>query len=263
MTRKPFPGRLAVGLAALGVLVTVSAKPAMSSGPYEDFGRFFSFLVAPQTQGLDGRFARADAPTNEALIITANGRIPYRSFLLVQPELSYISITAGGHTLNTAGDLRVRARARLWGGGSAVVYLVPGLRAGTGSSDAFPYSTATIDIEASVAVLDTLTTVAWWVSATGVYPSRVDDALKDANLYGNYATVSLGVMLPPTERMLLLAGLTVVVPQHETAREVYTLDAEVTYSPATTYYLSLQAEAGNRENRAIDFVVGAGVRVTF
>jgi hypothetical protein len=251
-----------LSLVALAMLV-VSAKPAISSGPYEDFGRFSSFLVAPQLQTLDGRFTRADAPDNDALIITLSGRIPYRSFLLVQPELSYVSMTTGGETLNTAGDLKVRARLRMWKKGGAGLYFVPGVRTGSGSADAFPYSTASIDIDAGLAFVDTLTDVAWWLSTTAVYATRVDDALKDSNLYGNYATASFGAMLPPTERILLMAGVTAVLPQHETAREVYFLDGEFEYSPSMTYYVSLQAEAGSRANRAINFAVGGGVRLTF
>jgi hypothetical protein len=256
-------GRAVACLLACAVLTTLLTKPAESSGVHEDFGRFFSFLTREADYSLDGGFTRTDAVDHEASIFTLAGTLPYRTFLLVNPEISYVSRFEAGTLSNTFGDARVRLRARVWAPGRGAFYVVPGFRVGTGSPEIFPYATASFDVELGVGYVYTSSVFGWWLYAGGVYPTRVDDVLKDGDAYGNYATASAGVMLLATNRIVLEGGLVVLAPASGAVREIYTANVDLNYSPLTTFYALFQAEAGDRARRAIDFAIGAGVRVNF
>ena len=235
----------------------------MSSGTHEDFSRFSHFLVAPLEYSLSARFTRTDAEGHEASVFTVHGRIPFRQYLIVQPEVSHVSLFSNSDIFNSFGDFRVRFRLTAWSSNGAAVHLLGSVRTGSGTDRVFPYSTGSLDVEAGLAVVDTLASIMWWASATAVYPNRVDDTLKDAGLYGNHATVTGGVMIAMTDRLVLQGGVAAVMPDNADVRDVYFLDFDYQYTPATAFYALFQAEGAERSARATDFAIGAGVRVSF
>lgn len=251
-------------MATWAVLISVTAKPARSSGVYEEFGRFFTFVLAPQAYSIDGHVALTGAPDNEASVFTLSTNAPHQSWILVQPEISYVSKTTPTEVFNSAGDAMVRVRVRLWHAPSVAVHVLPAVRLGTGTAELFPYSTASIDIELGLAVVDTIGSRAgWWASGSAIYPTRVQDQIKEGHLYGNWATGGLGVILMPGSRWLFKGGGMALYPAGHRTRQIYFADLDFSYSAHTTWYLTSLVEGGTRDNRAVDYSAGFGIRVTF
>lgn len=237
---------------------------ASSTGIYEDPGRLSSFIRAARKATLESQGIRTGAPAHDASIYVLGVRLPLKSRILINVELAYVSLSAPGDIESGFGDARLRARTPLVTGNQRALSLVGAFRAGSGSAGLFPYSTASVDVEGGLAVVDTLsTTASVWAYATGTHPTRVKDNLKQADLLPNFFTVAAGLVLSVAERLDVQGGALAYIFRGDRPRELYFVDLDVRYSETTAFSASLQAEGGREGDRAIDFAATVGIRVRY
>lgn len=213
---------------------------------------------------MESQAVRADAPSHDASLYTLGVQVPLKSRLLLRGELSYVSLTAPNDSEDGFSDARLRVRTQVATGNQRALFLVGAFRAGSGSAELFPYSTASVDVEGGVAAIDTLSsTTALWIYAAGTHPTRVRDKLKQADLYPSFMTVAGGVVFSPLERLDVEGGVLAYLFRGDTPRELYFVDADLRYSDATAFYVSFQAEGGDESRRAVDFAAVVGIRIHY
>jgi hypothetical protein len=193
--------------------------------------------------------------------------MPFRLFLF-QLELPYISMLTDDDIQNGFGDPAFRLRFKAWAGHEKVVYLLSGVRLGSlpfllSDETLFPYSTGSLDFSIGVAFVDTVASVAWWVSGTATYPTRLQGFLEDSDLYGRHATLGGGLRVPIRNKMGLQAGALGYFPSGRSGRSIYFVDVDWRYSGVTAFYVHAQAEGGSEANRVIDYAIGIGTKITF
>ena len=252
-------------LILLAVVAFLFAPSSVSStGIYEDLGRLSSFVRATREATLESQGIRTGAPTHDASIYTLSVRLPLKSRVLIDAELAYVSLFTPGDIENGFGDARVRMRTLLAAGNQRALSMVGAFRAGSGSASLFPYSTASVDVEGGLAVVDTLSsTASVWAYATGTHPTRVRDNLKQAGLLPNFLTFAAGLVWSVADRLDLQGGALAYVFRGDKPREFYFVDLDIRYSETTVFYTSLQAEGGREGDRVIDFAAAVGIRVSY
>ena len=239
------------------------AGPAAAVGVYDDHGRLSFLLRAPRTSALDGRAVRTDADGHQAALYLLSARFPLKSYFLIQPEVSFISLSAGDDIETGFGDFVIKVRSRLWSWTSGRLYQVSSMRTGSGKSSLFPYSTGSIDTEAGFGVVDSLDVFSWWASFSGTYVTRLHNTLENAELHGNFASLGGGIVLPLFDRVDFQLGGMGHIFRSGPSREVYFIDVDIPYSNAIVMNVLLQAEGGSRDGRAGDFAFGVGFRVSY
>jgi hypothetical protein len=264
--RKPFI--LAAGL------LSFAAPPVLAVGPFVDASRVSAFVGAPLGRGLDGSITRADSQGQGASFFLLAAQIRVRSAFLIQPEISYITLALDDEVEDGFGDLILRAKARAWTGHRKTLSIVSSLRLGSGSASLFPYSTASTDVEAGVAFVDSvgasggdalqpLRSLSYRVTASGVYVIRLDDRLEEAGLHDRYATAGGGVLVALTRKVELEVGGLGLVFHSGAVREVYFSKLTAALSPETHLYLTVQGERGDWRERAVDASATLGLAVSY
>jgi hypothetical protein len=265
--RKPFI--LAAGLLSL------AASPVFSVGPFVDASRVSAFVRAPLERGLDGSITRANSQGQAASFFVLAAPIRVRSAFLIQLEISYISIAFEEEVEDGFGDAILRAKARAWTGHRKTLSFVSSLRFGSGSATLFPYSTASTDLEAGVAFVDSvgasdggdalqpLRSLSYWVAASGVYVFRLSDRLEEAGLHGRHATAGGGVLVALTRKIDLEVGGLGLFFQSGAVREVYFSTLTAALSPVTNLYVTVQGERGDWRERAVDASATLGLAVSY
>jgi hypothetical protein len=101
------------------------------------------------------------------------------------------------------------------------------------------------------------------VASTAVYVTRVTEGLDDAGLHKNYLTVGGGMVLPLANRIDLEIGGAGCLFRGGASREIYYSRLDVEYSGSTAFFVFVQAEGGNKTERAGDVAAGLGLGVTY
>ena len=244
-----------------------SPQEVLSTSSYQDFSRTAYFLIPPPQLSLEGRAVRAEASNNEAAIYTLGALMPFRLFLF-QLEVPYVSLVTRDNILDGFGDPVLRMRFKAWAGESASVYLLSGVRMGSmpfllSDERLFPYSTGSLDISFGAAFVDTLATVTWWASLTATYPTRVEDALKDAGLHAEYSTFSAGTRFPVARKLDRQLGAVMVIPTNRSLRQVYFANIDWRYTGVAGFYIYGQYEVGTKDDWAADYAIGVGTKFNF
>lgn len=264
----PF-GRWAICLYVWAAFSVLSPRSAEAVGLYQDYNRFSSFLLVPAVTSIDAGATRTrmDSPAEDAAIYTLSARLPLRT-ILFQLELPYASLATKDDIQNAFGDLTLRIRFTGWAPGGKALWLLSGVRLGAApflrsSAEFFPYSTGSLDFEAGLAYVDTMEAFTVWVASVATHPTRVDDVLKDSNLYKSYLTIGAGVAVTPGPAVALQAGAIAYFPRGHSIRHIHFVEAEWRYSQITAFYGFAQIEAGDEATRATDIAAGLGTRITF
>lgn len=260
---------------AAGLLSFVLPQAVFAVGGFEDVGRISSFLRAPRGTALMGSITRADAQGSGASIFWLAGYVPVRSSFLLQPEIPYITLATGDDVVDGFGDVRLRAKARMWAGNRKTLFLVSSFRFGSGTTELFPYSTASNDLEFGLGFVDSLGTrddeggmrplrsLSYWVRATAVYVIRLNDRLEQADLHGDYASLSGGVVLPLSRRFELEIGAMGLFFKSDAIRELYFAEVEAVLSRSMALFVNAQGERGDWQDRAVDASASIGLMVRY
>ncbi len=260
---------------AVGLLSFMAPQAAFAVGGFEDVGRISGFLRAPQGAALMGSITRADAQGSGVSIFSLAGYIPVRTSVLLQPELPYMTLAREDEVADGFGDIRLRAKARVWSGNRKALFLVSSFRFGSGTAQLFPYSTASNDIEFGGGFVDSLGThndkgvmeplrsLSYWVRTTAVYVIRLNDRLEQADLHGDYATLGGGVVAPLSRRFGLEIGAMGFFFKSGAVRELYFTEIGAVLSPSMSLFVTLQGERGDWRDRAVDASAGVGLKVHY
>ncbi len=255
-------------------LLSFAAPPAFSTGSFEDASARAAWLRAPHRRALDGSITRSDGTGQAASFFTLRATVPVRSAFLIRVEVPYITLAAGDIIRDGFGDVVLRANARAWTGNRKTFQFTGACRFGSGTSELFPYSTASIDTEVGAAYIDSLGTVderglsplkslSYWISASYVYVMRLDDRLKETELHGQHAIAGGGLLTALSRSLELEAGGLGLFFESGATREICFTRVSWAVSAAAQVYAAAQVETGESSERASDASVSVGLVVVF
>jgi len=261
-----------MGVVLVAGLLSLCPALSLAIGPYEDVSGYSAFLRASRQPGLSGAITRADSPGATASFLTIAGSFPIRSAWLMQLETSLVSLQRDGPVLEKFADILLRLKGSVWKGEGRSLVLVPSVRLETGSADLFPYATGSTAIGMSLAFVDSVGafrpraragSFAWWLSVGGDYFVRSDDLLDDSKLLGNRASAGAAVSIGLAPSLTLEAGGMGFAFQRGKPRAVCYGRLNTFVSASSTLHAVFQAEAGERQDRAIDASAQLGLTVLY
>jgi hypothetical protein len=234
---------------------------------YEDCARFASFLTAPQTSSVDASASRVDAESADASIYVVGSMLSYKQ-LLVRLEFPYVSRISPSDIQSDFGDPHLRLRLRAWSSGNNAFHILSTLRMGsmpflTPDENIYPYATASLDVGAGFAYVDTVASVTWWTSACAVHPMRLQDAIDSTGVYGDYTEATAGLAIAVTSELRIQAGVAGNFPSGASSRQIYFGAVDAVVTPAAAFYLSWQLEGGPSFDRVWNRSISLGMRMTF
>jgi len=262
-------------LVLLAGLLCFAARGALAVGPFTDVSRLSAFLRSAHESSLDGSITRASAPGAQASIFYLAANFPVRSSFLLQLEFPFTTIGFDEGTEDGFGDAMLRSKARLWRGSRKSLLFNSSLRMGSGSASLFPFSSGSTDVELGLAfvdsvgvgegakVLEPLRSFSYWITAGGVYPLRVNEALDEAGLYDRYAEAGGGVLAAITRRIEIEAGGLGLFFATGAIREIYFSRLAFSLTEESRISLVVQGERGDERDRAFDASAGIGLTVVY
>lgn len=251
----------AAALAAAGA--GISPGSARAVGVYEDAAGEVDFLTAPQLASITARFVRTNGSDFDASLFILAGTVSVRPYLLVQLDQPYVSLSGPSDIASALGDLRLRVRARLSGGGGRALSAVGAFRTGSGTRRVYPYASQSVDYEFALGYVDTLDVVEMWATAGGAFVTRAPENLPSDEIHENFARVMAGLTLPAATRLRVSAGATVLYYASGGVRGL--LLATIGYSRSRLLLLSLgfHAETGEARERVSNGAATASIHVFF
>lgn len=248
---------------AFGCFTGPLSRTAHASGVYEDTAAEAAFLLAPHQNSLSSRIVRTNGDSKDASIFVLSGAYPLRSYLLVDFEQTYVTVSAPGNIKRGFGDLRLRARARLFHREGRALRLTSAFRTGSGSVRLFPYASQSMDLELGLSYTDTLEAIHFWGVFGGAMVKREPEQLVEAKKHENFGRLCAGITLPMTSGMGVNVGMTALLFRSGGGREIYMASLEYAFSESTRLVLAVHAEAGKREERISDLALSAGIRIFY
>jgi hypothetical protein len=246
----------------LGVLL--SWNPTLAAGVYYDAAGEVAFLIAPQSRALAGRIVRSNGDAADASLMFVDLVFPVRSSSLVEVDIPVVSFLDTSEVVTGFGDVTVRGRTRLYGAPRRILHLTGALRTGTGTSRVFPYTSKSIDFEAGLAYVDTLSVLQYWAWAVGAYASNQPKDTPEEELYGPYGRLSGGIGLPFASGSLNLGlGLTAAFFEAGRTRELVFAGLDYRRSPWIRFMVFGHVESGDSDERVSDYAAGAGLWVIY
>lgn len=243
------------------VLITPAKLPAL--GVYEDIYELSRLLSTPLDRSIAGSVLRAERSDYDASGFIFSADYPLKSDILVRAELSYFTLSTDAGIESGFGDFRFGARASLLDRDRFHLFATGGLRTGSGSNAIFPYSSGSLDVQAGIACIDSLSLVTLWGELTAVRVSNKPGGLSETEDHGDYAALTAGLTLPLSERLAFHFGGAGFMFKAEGSREIYFAGCDYVHSRALRFFASLQAEGGRSEERAADMSVRSGIRVNY
>lgn len=259
------PGSRSVrGLAPFVVLLALLAlpRPALATGLYLDATGAVTFLTSPQSRALSGRLARTEGTDPDATIYLLDVTLPIRDYALVEVDIPFVALEQQD-VERGLGDATIRARARLFERPTRKLYLISSLRTGSGTTRVYPFASQSIDIEAGLAYVDTLTHFDWWISAAGAWVLREPEGIPEEQAHGNFGQFGLGLDLTAVRPIRFGLGVVSAVFAEGRSRLVYLAVLGYQRSQWLTLSLAGQMEGGREEYRVGDYSVTAGIRVYY
>ncbi len=253
---------VAACVAAALAIVACAFHEAGAAGIYEDAPAESAFLLSPRQIVVRGtlEFTSGGAEGSVYRLLAA---FPVRSAFYVSVDQPFVALTDSSHIETGLGDLRLRARARLWGGGGRAVYLLGFLSAGTGNSRFFPYSSQTIDVNASAGYADSLGTLTVWAIAGFTWVSNYPDNQVIVAACTDYLRVSAGASLALGSKTAVGAGALVLSYEGDTRRDLLFATGTYQWTGALGLFADVQVETGPVGDRVNDWGAIGGVSVGF
>jgi hypothetical protein len=247
--------------AVIFLLFLPTAVPAL--GVYEDVYDLSQIFSSPLDRSITGSVLRAQRSDYDASGFMFSADYPVKSSILVRAEMSYSALSTSAGIESGFGDLRFRARATLLDRNRFHLFATGALRTGSGSNAIFPYSTGSLDVQAGIACIDSLSRLSVWSELAAVRVSNKPGGLTEAEDHGDYAALSVGLVLSLGDLLSFHFGGSAFAFQAGGARELYFTGVDYHHSPALRFFISLQAEGGPSDKRAVDRSARAGIRVSY
>jgi len=247
-----------------GLGVLLPWNPTHAAGVYVDAAGVVAFLTAPQSKALTGRIARSNGEAADASLYFLDARFTARSSGLVEVNIPVISFLDSAEVVTGFGDVTIRGRVRLYQSPGRVLNALAAFRTGTGTTRVYPYSSRSVDLEAGLGYVDTLSVLQLWVLGSGAYVSKEPEDVPENELHGHFGRIGLGLNLPFAGESLNV-GLGVMAAFYEAGRSREILFTTFDYhrSQSLTINLFAHTEGGEREERVSEYAVGGGFRVFY
>lgn len=244
------------------LVLLASLRPAVAAGLYQDASGAVTFLTSPQHRALTGRLARTEGTDPDATIYLLDVTLPVRDYALVEVDIPFIALEQQD-VERGLGDVTVRARARLLERPTRKLFLLSSLRTGSGTTRVYPFASQSIDIEAGLGYVDTLSHFDWWATATGAWVLREPGGIPEEQAHGNFGRFSLGFDVTAVRPVRLGVGAMTAVFGEGRTRLLYLAVIRYERSQWLELSIALQAEGGREEYRVGDGAVTAGIRVYY
>lgn len=244
-------------------LVCILPSAARCAGLFEDPVGLSSFLLSPREPSLASSMYYAEDEYEKASLYILTANYPLKTRLFLQAQQPYITVSTGREIVSGFGDFRLRLRGDLFVRPGHRLYFLGGLRTGSGTRLVYPYSAGSIDAEIGLAVVDTLSSLAWWGALTGATVWRGPDEFDDQRAHKNFVAVQLGLVVPIHSRLDLGLTGSGYLLQTRASRELYAIGLVYRATPAVNLFGSVMAEGGKPEERVDDYSAAVGVRVFY
>lgn len=250
-------------LFAVILLVLILPTTVPARGVYEDIYDLSQILSSSFDRSITGSLLRAQRSDHDASGFLFSADYPVKSTILVRAEISYVTLSTSAGIESGFGDFRFRARATLLDRNRFHLFATGALRTGSGSNAIFPYSTGSLDVQAGIGCIDSLSQLTVWGELAVVRVSNKPGGLSEADEHGDYAALSAGLTLSLGNQFSFHFGGTGYGFKEKGSRELYFAGVDYIHSPALRYFISLQAEGGPSNERAADTSARAGIRVSY
>lgn len=236
----------------------------LAAGVYVDAAGEVAFLTAPQSRALAGRIVRSTGDETNASLLFVDATFPAKGSSLVEIHIPAISFLDTNEVVTGFGDVLIRARTRLYGSPHRVLHLTASLRTGTGTIRVWPYSSRSIDMEAGLGYVDTLSVLQYWVSSGGAYVSKAPENVPEPELHGHYGRVAGGLNVPfAGDRLAVGLGFMALFFEAGRARQLLMTNVDYRRSQWLSLTLFAHAEIGDGEERVSEYAAGGGIRVYY
>jgi hypothetical protein len=260
MKRMAVVTRLAV--AASMVILALPAMKAGAAGVYENAAAEPAFLLSTRRASLraDLDFSRKD-PT-EAAIYRVGAVFPLRTAFTLGIEQTFVSRSDSTGIEGGIGDLYVRGNARAWHGEGWAVSFLGFLVTGTTKQEYFPYSSKTLDVNASAAVVDTLGDLTAYLTLGRTWVNRVESERAADEAHEDYWRASAGASVGAGD-LRGNGGLLYQYSVNDTQRYIWWGGIAFFASDALVLRAGAQFETGESPQRVSDWAASTGFTVRF
>jgi hypothetical protein len=258
--------RLAVAtrLIAAATLAGIAQLPleAGAVGVYENAAAEPAFLLSARRISLraDLDFSRNDA--TEASIYRVGAAFPLRAAFKVGLAQTFVSVSDSGGVQSGVGDLIIRGGARAWHGEGWTLSFLGYLATGTTQQEYFPYSSKTLDVSASVALVDTLGDVTLYATAGRSWINRTQTErpvdVRNADHWRGSAGAAVG-----SGDVRALGGTLYQLTDDDAERWMWWGGVAFIASDALVLHATFQKEMGEEARRVSDWAASAGLTVRF
>lgn len=252
---------VAACVAAALAIVVCAFHEAGAAGIYEDAPAESAFLLCPRQITVRATLEVTSGGA-EGSVYRLLAAFPVRSAFFVSIDQPFVALTDS--SIETGlGDLRLRARARLFGGSGRTFCLLGYLSGGTGDTRFFPYSSQTIDVNTSAGYADSLGALTVWAIAGYTWINNVPDNEVVAAACTDYLRVSAGASLALGSRTAIGAGALSLSYENDARRDLVFATASSQLTAALALFADAQFETGPVGERVNDWGAIVGVSVGF
>jgi hypothetical protein len=255
--------RIALAVCVAGALAIIScaADRAGAAGIYEDASAESALLLSPARITVRGTLEFTGGQS-EGSVYRLLAAFPVRHVFLISIDQPFVALTDS--SIETGlGDLRLRGRARLWGGSGRALHALGYLGAGTGNSRFFPYSSQTVDVNASAGYADSLGAVTVWAMAGYTWVSNHPENEPAVASHTDHLRMSAGASLAMGPKATLDVGALVLSYESDARRDLLFAAGSFAWTSALGLFLEAQIETGPAGERVNDWGAIVGVAVWF
>ena len=254
---------IAVAVALLTSALPTGYGKARATGIYEDAVAQAGFLYARQTGAVRSRLIVVDAETTKGSLVVMAADFAIGGFLLLELEQPFITATVDGREIESDfGDLRIKARFRLFGRPGRQLSLIADIGMGTGSDRVFPFSSQSLETAGAIAWVDTLDILHWWAMVGGQTVRRRPEGLEEQATVVDFGRVNAGIAVPLGDFSLRLGG-SVLRFSESTVRDLYFGELTWDYREVFRFFAAAQIEGGRSDDRASNSSAHVGLNVYF
>lgn len=255
---------VATRLFVVASMVALAYQPdeAGAAGVYENATAEPAFLLSARRVSLraDLDFSRNDPA--EASLYRVGAVFPLRNVFMIGLEQTFVSVSDSSEIEGGIGDLSVRGSARAWHGDGWAVSFLASMVTGTTKQEYFPYSSKTLDLNASLAMVDSIGDLTVYATAGRTWINRTDDERPPDQRHSDYWRGSAGVSVGSGD-VRGNGGLLYQYTTADTERWIWWGGVGFIASDALVLRASVQVETGEEAQRVSDWAASTGFTVRF
>jgi hypothetical protein len=253
---------VAAWVAAALAIIACAFHEAGAVGIYEDAPAESAFLLSPRQITVRATLEVTSGGVEGSVYRLLAG-FPVRSAFFVSVDQPFVALTDSSHITTGLGDLRLRARARLWGGSGRTLCLLGYLGTGTGNSRFFPYSSQTIDVNASAGYADSLGALTVWAIAGFTWIHNYPDNEVVRAAHTDHLRVSAGASLALGSRTAIGVGALILAYERDARRDLLFATGSYQWTGALGLFADVEVETGPVGERVNDWGAIGGASVGF